>query len=365
MLNVTDLPPTYVETNTLKSKPPKYETINGVTLLNPCYNTWQEQKTTVMNAQSALPIISTLQDYLEYNDALKKAGVCERPLSDTTIKVLKNIEDNTYLKKVGIDGLELYNSIQKLFSLYEIPIGFLSKLYELEKFQMLEFVIDDSFANDDTVVNDSCPLKIGKTSFETAIETMKIFIEILAYVPIERIQIKFFNRRNVISIIKKGQSPTVFIDAGIAALETALASTPTKSTTHYEAIKEALDDIDNEKVAKYFLFTSFPVLKERKKIEAMIFSQFDTHFLTIICFDGNINESWNKELRCIPFLSIIESFVIKKDKVLEDQGESIPFSRGFYLMLQLLSMLNPKDLDLMHGKYHGYFFWNYSVAPLT
>ncbi|KAJ3216484.1 hypothetical protein HK099_005846 [Clydaea vesicula] len=322
MLTPKDVPPEYFAINASSSKPVKYAMVNGVILLNRAYIRWQKRNlnpTTLINAQSALPIISTMEDYNEYNITLKEAGLSERLLSETTTQVFENIEDNEYLSKVGTDAEDLFNSIQKIFSFYEIPIGFISMLYKLEALHCLDFVIDDANVNKD-----------------------------------------------VLSIPKKGQSPKEFINEANAALDKAFASTPTVSTTYYEAIKKVLDNTDNSRVANYFLFTSMPISEERKKITKLIFSlktKFEKHPLSLICFDEDSNESWNGNLHGIPFFTYVESFSKKRDKVLKDQGVGIPFSKGFYLMSQLLSLLNPKSLGAMHEVNYGLLVKG--TAPFT
>ncbi|KAJ3381647.1 hypothetical protein HDU92_005222 [Lobulomyces angularis] len=345
MLTPKDVPPTYFTINPSSSKPIKYARFNGFIVLNPAYLRWQKRNlnpTTLINAQSALPITSTMEDYNEYNITLKEAGLSERLLSETTAQVFENFY-NEYLSKVGTDAEDLFNSIQKIFSFYEIPIGFISMLYKLEALHSLDFVIDDANVNNNTLL-DSCAVNIGNKNFETAIETMKIFIEILAYVPIKKIQIKFLHRRDVLSFPKKGHSPKEFINEANAALDKAVASTPTISTTYYAAIKKVLDNTDNSK-------------RREKKITKPIFSlktKFEKHPLSLICFDEDSNESWNRNLK---------SFSKKRDKVLKDQGAGIPFSKGLYLMSQLISVLNPKSLGAMHEVNYGLLIKG--TAPFT
>ncbi|KAJ3379844.1 hypothetical protein HDU92_006337, partial [Lobulomyces angularis] len=103
MLTPKDVPPEYFAINASSSKPVKYAMVNGVILLNRAYIRWQKRNlnpTTLINAQSALPIISTMEDYNEFNITLKEAGLSERLLSETTAQVFENIEDNEYLSKV-------------------------------------------------------------------------------------------------------------------------------------------------------------------------------------------------------------------------------------------------------------------------
>ncbi|KAJ3379106.1 hypothetical protein HDU92_006906, partial [Lobulomyces angularis] len=87
------------------------------------------------------------------------------------------------------------------------------------------------------------------------------------------------------------------------------------------------------------------------------------HPLSLICFDEDSNESWNGNLHGIPFFTYVESFSKKRDKVLKDQGVGIPFSKGFYLMSQLLSLLNPKSLGAMHEVNYGLLVKG--TAPFT
>jgi hypothetical protein len=73
------------------------------------------------------------------------------------------------------------------------------------------------------------------------------------------------------------------------------------------------------------------------------------------CSDTDEDVEWMKELEEIaPFCA--EYFIIEhrfddyddeKAEVQKDQGLGLPFTRGFYLIGQLVSAMNPDDLDAM------------------
>lgn len=48
-----------------------------------------------------------------------------------------------------------------------------------------------------------------------------------------------------------------------------------------------------------------------------------------------------------PYCAECDDFKDESEEVLKDQGQALPFSRGFYLICCLVAAMNPDDLDAM------------------
>ncbi|KAJ3225468.1 hypothetical protein HK099_006741 [Clydaea vesicula] len=335
--------------------PLKYIKVNGITKLNPEYTKWQKSKgqttTSLNNVSQALPVISTMDDYTMYNTAVTSAGGTERPLAETTDQMLNKMQNNSYSNKVGLDGDQLVDALQTIFAKYEAPMGLISKLYELERFDILDFIIDDS-GSMQSVTDAVRPDGKRMTRWEEAFERMKTFIEVLAYVPTQLIQIKFLNRRDVITLHHPaGQNPQAFMNSAYASLDSVASRLPSGTTPYFGAIQESFNSGAGKKVARYFFGDGQPNSGEQPKIEQLIRYRNNPHdnpvtFLS--CTGDDDAVAWMKELEEIsPYCSEFDDFNDERNEILLDQGPALPFSKGFHLIGQLVSAMNPRDLDAM------------------
>jgi hypothetical protein len=142
-------PPSYIS----QEQPKKYCKVNGIAKLNPAYTAWQRQQTqqqhgqtatSLKNPNAALPVISNMDDYLKYNEANVASGSAQRPLASLTDHALEKMQDPAFSKQVGLNSDQMVDGLQAILSKYEVPIGLTSKLLDLQQFDVLEFIIDDS-----------------------------------------------------------------------------------------------------------------------------------------------------------------------------------------------------------------------------
>lgn len=57
---------------------------------------------------------------------------------------------------------------------------------------------------------------------------------------------------------------------------------------------------------------------------------------------------WMKELEEVaPYASEYDDYVTEKGEVLRDQGDAMPFTKGFYMIGQLVLSFNPKYARLL------------------
>ncbi|KAJ3394669.1 hypothetical protein HDU92_006657 [Lobulomyces angularis] len=335
--------------------PVKYVKINGITKLNPEYTNWQKQNgqntTSLNNANQALPIISTMKDYQQYNNALATASVTLRPFAETTDQAFLKLQSNELSAKMGFQNNDYVDCLQNIFAKYEVPIGLVSKLFELERFDAIDFIIDDS-GSMNSKTDTFLPNGRQMSRWEEAIERMKTFLEILAYVPTQLIQIKFLNRRDIITVSHTaGQHPQFFINETCALLDAVASNLPAGTTPYLKAIKESFDAGRGKKVARYFFGDGQPNAGEQAVIEKIISQRQnpnDNPVTFLSCTNRDEDVQWMKELEEVSlFCSEFDDFNDESIEVLKDQGQALPFSKGFYLIGQLVSAMNPKDLDAM------------------
>ncbi|KAJ3219323.1 hypothetical protein HK099_004746, partial [Clydaea vesicula] len=338
------------------SAPPKYIRVNGITKLNPEYTKYQQKNnlkpTSLKNAQSALPIISNMNDYASYNDSMTKTGASERPLAETTDTSIQFLQSAELKQRLGINPEEeLVDVLCNLFAKYEAPMGLITKLFELERFDALEFIIDDSGSM--TLKTDSMTAYgVPQTRWGEAIERLKTMIEVLAYVPCQLIQIKFLNRREVITVKHfHGQPPQAFIKETYSLLDAVAADRPSGTTPAFAALSQSINEGAGRKIARYFFGDGEPNSGEIPRIEQLVKyrnNPKDNPITFFSCTGDDAQVEWMKELEEVaPYCAEYDDYNDEREEVLRDQGAALPFSRGFYLIGQLIAVLNPLDLDAM------------------
>merc|ERR1712087_60286 len=68
----------------------------------------------------------------------------------------------------------------------------------------------------------------------------------------------------------------------------------------------------------------------------------------ISCTNEDEAVEWMKECEEVaPYCSESDDFGDESREVLGDQGEALPYTRGFWLICQLVAAMNPDDLDAM------------------
>ncbi|KAJ3222825.1 hypothetical protein HK099_001841 [Clydaea vesicula] len=332
--------------------PTKYIKINGITKLNPDYTNWQKsngkQQTSLQNSQTALPVVSTMEDYMAYNSIQNGQ---ERPLSESTDRIMEKMQTPGLSEHLGLGSDELVDSVMNIFAKYEIPMGLISKIFELERFEILEFIIDDSgsmLCSTDAFLPNGKPM----TRWQEAISRLKSMLEILAYIPTQLIQIKFLNRREVISVRhNSGQPPQSFISETYAAIDMIAAKSPSGTTPAFAAFQESFSSGAGKKVARYFFGDGEPNSGEKPRIENLVRNRLnpqDNPITFLSCTNEDAAVLWMKELEEVaPYVAEFDDFADESREVLKDQGQALPFTKGFHLIGQLIAVLNPRDLDAM------------------
>ena len=194
---------------------PKYINVNGVPQINPA---WQLSNpgacaiTTVADNRQALPIFSSVDNFAETNLRAPK------PL----LRVFDTVQAPQYVEAFGIkqnlDGGSFLDDLSAIFTRLEIPIGLMGHLIELRWFS-LHFLIDDSGSmgsNSNLLRSMASPQMSGyagsyyMTRWEEAQDRLHVLMDLLAYVPTQRIRLSFLNHPDIICLERQGKSPSDF-----------------------------------------------------------------------------------------------------------------------------------------------------------
>jgi hypothetical protein len=350
----------------------KYIFENGVMKLNPEYtkenSSSQTQSSPPLATQDQpLAIISSMNDVGDATTAQMAATGQAMQLAPSTVASLDIIQDDDYSSQFhgsGLDGSDLLDHLTNYFIQYEIPVGMLNKLMALQ-FYNLYFLIDDSGsmrAPTDSMMSEASIylLRNGLTAnpqqpmtrWQEAENRLHVMMDILAFVPTKQIVISFFNAPNVITIARTSLTPesfkTLAHDQIIHAFSTidVRYKTPTKRIL-LRSFSMATTQPDP---TMHYLFTDgVPTDASVEEISSIISNRSNPQAnpLTLIsCTNEDDEVEWMKEIEeKAPYTAELDDYHDEKTEVLEDQGKAFPYTKGYWIISQLVAAINPEDLD--------------------
>jgi hypothetical protein len=178
-------------------------------------------------------------------------------------------------------------------------------------------------------------------------------VEILAYVPFSQIGIEFLNRKDRITLTRKGQAPKAFLQGAYQKIDAVFAKGPSGTTPALEKLQESFLRGQGASIARYFFGDGLPNGGHLavKKITNMIKDRADpaNNPMTFLsCTNEDEQVEWMKDTEEIaPYCSESDDYDDESREVLSDQGAALPYTRGFWLICQLVAAMNPDDLDAM------------------
>ncbi|KAJ3269145.1 hypothetical protein HDV01_001723 [Terramyces sp. JEL0728] len=334
------------------SPPQKYIKINGITRINPAYTQWQEQtgqspSISKEQQKTALPFVSSMNDYDQYSK------VTNTEFADSTKASFEIIQDDDYCKSVGLVPDVALDEIGKLFSQYEVPLGLLSKLFEIQTFNNMEFLIDDS-GSMSSGTDSRHPNGRVMTRWEEAKARVLDIFKILAYVPTPpNIFIRFLNRPDIIRIDRSSSSPQEFLNQVTRQVEQGFQRGPNGGTPFLERIRDSLNSYQNQKTIRYFFGDGVPnggkaAIDQIVKMVSYRPNPQDNPITFVSCTGEDDDVEWMKDCEeWAPYCAECDDYQDEKEEVLGDQGLAFPFSCGFYLLSLIVGAMNPEDLDAM------------------
>jgi hypothetical protein len=291
-----------------------------------------------------------MEDYGAFTNAARAASVPPPPFSATTAAALGKIQEPLLAARVGLSPGAIVDALGALFAKYEIPIGVVAKLLALQEFDELEFLVDDSGSMNTDLKK---PVGSARTRWEEAKQRLETLIEILAYVPIPLIEIRFLNRPDKILLTRRKEVPELWIAQAKEQINRAFSNSPAESTPMLERLRDSLQEKAAKKVSRYVLGDGCPnggppaeraigVLIQGRR------SPRDNPITFLPCSDNDADVAWMEYLKeTAAWCSSIDDFESESKEVRRDQGEALPYSEGLYLVSLLVAAINPDDLDAL------------------
>ena len=223
----------------------------------------------------------------------------------------------------------------------------------LSEYASLEFIIDDSGSmqmQSDTI---NPITRKPNTRWQEAHQRLKEMLEILAYVPFNQIGIEFLNRKDRITLKRNGMSPENFLQGASQQIDAQFSRGPTGTTPALEKLQESFLRGQGVSIARYFFGDGLPnggkraiseivrIVKNRQEP-----SQNPVTFIS--CTNEDEAVEWMKDCEEVaPYCAESDDYGDESREVLGDQGDALPYTRGFWLICQLVAAMNPDDLDAM------------------
>jgi hypothetical protein len=255
--------------------------------------------------------------------------------------------------EAGMAPDEMVDKLGAILSKYEVPMGLMNKLMMLSEYASLEFIIDDSGSmqmNSDTI---NPVTRKSNTRWEEAHQRLKEMVEILAYVPFNQIGIEFLNRKDRITLQRNGLGPEAFLQGAIAQIDSCFSRGPSGTTPALEKLQESFLRGQGVSISRYFFGDGLPNGGQRaiKEIVRLVKTRQEPaqNPLTFLsCTNEDEAVEWMKDCEEVaPYCSEADDYGDESREVLEDQGDALPYTRGFWLICQLVAAMNPDDLDAM------------------
>ena len=354
---------------TMPSNTPKYIFENGVMKINPAYGAEQAKQgspTTVATPDKALAIVSSTQDIIEATQIQQQAIGQPMQLSESTTASMTIMQDKYFLDKFNapqqIDGGQVLDGLSTFFSKYEVPIGLINKLLALQEFNTLNFIIDDSSSmgtlSDFTLGEATLYLhqkynpdgrqqpKKRLTRWNELEDRIHILVDILAYIPTS-ITIGFLNRNNVLVLDHCNKTPEQFSQEAHQKVSQIFSYGPNGSTPIYKKLSAAFNQSSGK--VMHYLFTDGEPDGSVAEVERLIINrpQPEMNPLTFIsCSEDEHATAWMKKVdEKALFTAELDDFNSERKEVLQDQGPGFPYSKGVWLLCQLVAAINKIDLD--------------------
>lgn len=286
---------------------------------------------------------------------------------------LKVVQHSAYIRGIGaipgIDNKIIINSLTQFFSYYEIPAGLLVKLTALEGIR-LHFKIDDndSMNNDSSVLSPNASPYMRDhidrnqkylTRWEEVEGRLHLLLELLAYIPTAEIILSRFDtptqKGACVILSREEKSPVAFMEEAHAQIRALFHEKPRNSKPMLEHIRSLMNEANtyHEKTSRTMHYV-FSDGKSNKSLEEMIqikelLESSELNPLTFLACSNNPQDyEWMHLLKLVtPGITTISDFKKEQTKVLLSQGYAFPYSKGYWLLCNLLTALFPNDLGAL------------------
>ena len=177
-------------------------------------------------------------------------------------------------------------------------------------------------------------------------------LDIIAYIPTHPITIGFLNSKKKIQLTHHGKTIEQFQNEAHAAVSEAFSTIDVKyKTPTFRELTKAFTVASQyaEPTMHYFMTDGVPSDQPVEAVANLIKTRAnpERNPLTLMsCTNEDHEVEWMKEIEeNAPFVSELDDYSDEKEEVIGDQGTAFPFTKGFWLISQLVAAINPHDLD--------------------
>lgn len=354
----------------------KYIFVNGVMQKNPDYeapNSHHDGHNNKKNRShhEELAVISNKNDLLEAQ-ALQKTleGVeVEIDYVPSTAAAISTFTSSEHCQQFGGASNSSRDFLQELFDyfiIYEVPVGLVTKLLDLEKYR-LNFMVDDSgsmMSKTDVTFGEGCDFmksvypNENPSAYMTRIQEeenrLHVMMDILSYVAVRSIQIFFMNTDVTLQLSTLNKLPEVFREEAHDVIHKTFLALRFGGTPTMKILKRSLADADNNSgfpTAHYLLTDGCPSDASSDEVGRVIRNRKhpERNPVTLIsCTNVDSECEWMKEIEEIaPYCAEVDDYNDERDEVMHDQGKAFPYTKGMWLLSNLVAAMNPHDLDAM------------------
>jgi len=354
--------------------PKKYIFVNGVMQKNPAFEALQGHSSKEKSHANELAVISSSNDLEEAKALQQTLGNVEVeiqyvPTTAAAISTFQSESHQEFFFNPSAPPVQSRNLLQELFDyfiIYEVPIGLVTKLLELENYR-LNFMVDDSgsmMSETDVTFGESCafmkqnfphenPNKLMTRILEEE-NRLHVMMDILSYVAVQNIQIFFMNTNVTLHFSNRGKLPEVFREEVHNSIREVFSRLSFGGTPTMKILKRSLEDAAKNAsypTAHYLLTDGVPSDASTSQVADVIKTRAhpERNPLTLIsCTNVDSECEWMKTIEEIaPFCAEVDDYNDEREEVMKDQGKAFPYTKGMWLLSNLVAAINPHDLDAM------------------
>ena len=336
----------------------KYIKVNGVLTRNPAFF---DGKTLTMTQSTLLPQalvpVTNIQEVTHQNEILDtNQQIVLAPSTEIAIDIMQTDMESKYKTVIKSDGSKgsLLDDLGNVFNKWEISIGLMNKFVELSECNLV-FFIDDSGSMDTVDAINMLGHKCSR--WEELRDRLIEMGEILSLVPNLGVQLCFINRPDKIKFDYKEHTPDSFKQNFTNSINSIFSKKPSGKTP---MLKKLLDIFATANVAigrtvVYIMTDGLP--DEGSETISKLLLTRNAHKIPISlisCSGNDTDVEWLKEVEEKPmldgspsYMSECDDFITERNEVLHDQGDVFPYTKGFWLICQILACMNPDDLDAL------------------
>ena len=380
---------------------------NNRTIKNPAHPANQPTSNQAASSSSnsaAIPVITNLDDMVETFADMNIATPASTALAAEVV------QSDAFSNALNVnDPDQALDALSEYFERFEIPLGLLDKLLHLMRYK-LTFILDDSgsmrnpsdvlraeamseqmraqfaaspAASSSSYASSSSAKRVRTdpkmTRWEEMQDRMHALVDVLAYIPCKPITITFLNRTDTITLDHAGKTPEQFKQEAHARIAAIFTSNPSGYTPIYNKLQQAFNAANEDSPSMIYLITDGcpyggpqdrsgfntelqvgNLIKHRRNPECCP--------LTIIGCGEDGDLEWTTKIDDeAKYVAQLDDYRSEAAEVLQKQGPGLPFTRGFWMICQLVAAINPNDLDAMDEKlpFSKHTLSNLMGYPLT